>query len=136
MGDLGLIPGLGRSSGKFTPDGEVQYLEMAGISRDGYGLLSPSIYTLPSPVGEGAGVRLLLGIVPDKLPTQTNFEMGWAHNYSLPREISLAADGSLVQKPYSGLSAMRTETLKATLIVPATYPETTHAASNGLEGTV
>ena len=98
------------TDGKFTPDGEVQYLEMAGISRDGYGLLSPSIYTLPSPVGEGAGVRLLLGIVPDKLPTQKNFEMGWAHNYSLPREISLAADGTLVQKPYSGLSAMRTET--------------------------
>ena len=98
------------TDGKFTPDGEVQYLEMAGISRDGYGLLSPSIYTLPSPVGEGAGVRLLLGIVPDKLPTQKNFEMGWAPNYSLPREISLAADGTLVQKPYSGLSAMRTET--------------------------
>ena len=98
------------SDGTFSPlggqEGVLQYLEMSGI----YGLLSPSIYTLPSPVGEGAGVRLLLGIVPDKLPTQTNFEMGWAHNYSLPREISLAADGSLVQKPYSGLSAMRTET--------------------------
>ena len=36
--------------------------------------------------------------------------MGWAHNYSLPREISLAADGSLIQKPYSGLTAMRTNT--------------------------
>jgi beta-fructofuranosidase len=33
--------------------------------------------------------------------------MGWAHNYSLPREISLDANGKLVQKPYSGLSAMR-----------------------------
>ena len=99
------------TDGKFTPDGEVQYLEMGGISRDGYGLLSPTVYTLPSPTGEGSGVRLLLlGIVPDKLPTQTNFEMGWAHNYSLPREISLAADGSLIQKPYSGLDNMRTET--------------------------
>ena len=91
------------TDGKFTPDGEVQYLEMGGISRDGYGLLSPSIY-------QKDGKTLLLGIVPDKLPTQTNFEMGWAHNYSLPREISLAADGSLVQKPYSGLDGMRTET--------------------------
>jgi beta-fructofuranosidase len=36
--------------------------------------------------------------------------MGWAHNYSLPREISLAADGSLVQKPFSGLTGMRTTT--------------------------
>ena len=91
------------ADGKFTPDGEVQYLEMAGISRDGYGLLSPSIY-------QKDGKTLLLGIVPDKLPTQTNFEMGWAHNYSLPREISLAVDGSLIQKPYSGLDGMRTET--------------------------
>ena len=91
------------TDGTFTPDGEMQYLEMAGISRDGYGLLSPSIY-------QKDGKTLLLGIVPDKLPTQTNFEMGWAHNYSLPREISLAADGSLVQKPYSGLTGMRTET--------------------------
>ena len=91
------------TDGRFTPDGEVQYLEMAGISRDGYGLLSPSIY-------QDNGKTLLLGIVPDKLSTQTNFEMGWAHNYSLPREISLAADGSLVQTPYSGLSAMRTTT--------------------------
>ena len=91
------------TDGKFTPDGEVQYLEMAGISRDGYGLLSPSIY-------QKDGKTLLLGIVPDKLPTQTNFEMGWAHNYSLPREISLAADGLLVQKPYSRLTGMRTET--------------------------
>ena len=91
------------NDGKFTPDGEVQTLEMAGISRDGYGLLSPSIYQYD-------GKTLLVGIVPDKLPTQTNYEMGWAHNYSLPREISLAADGSLVQKPYSGLTGMRTET--------------------------
>ncbi len=92
------------SDGKFTPDGNgVQYLELNGISRDGYGLLSPSIY-------QKDGKTLLLGIVPDKLPTQTNFEMGWAHNYSLPREISLDANSQLVQKPYSGLTAMRTAT--------------------------
>ena len=91
------------TDGKFTAESEVQYLEMAGISRDGYGLLSPSIY-------QQDGKTLLLGIVPDKLSTQNNFEMGWAHNYSLPREISLATDGSLVQKPYSKLDGMRTET--------------------------
>ena len=91
------------SDGKFTPSGDMQYLEMNGISRDGYGLLSPSIH-------QKDGKTLLLGIVPDKLPTDENFRMGWAHNYSLPREISLAADGSLIQKPYSGLTAMRTNT--------------------------
>ena len=92
------------SDGKFVPDGNgVQYLEMGGISRDGYGLLSPTIF-------KKDGKTLLLGIVPDKLPTNTNYNMGWAHNYSLPREISLAADGSLVQKPFSGLTGMRTST--------------------------
>lgn len=87
--------------GKFTPTSEMQYLEMGGISRDGYGLLSPTIY-------QHKGKTLLLGIVPDKLPTDVNARMGWAHNYSLPRELSVAADGSLVQRPYSGLAAMRT----------------------------
>ncbi|MCR5131142.1 MAG: GH32 C-terminal domain-containing protein [Prevotella sp.] len=92
------------TDGRFTPNGSgVQYLELAGISRDGYGLLSPTIY-------QKDGKTLLLGIVPDKLPTQTNFEMGWAHNYSLPREISLDANDQIVQQPYSGLSALRTET--------------------------
>ncbi|MBR1548577.1 MAG: GH32 C-terminal domain-containing protein [Prevotella sp.] len=92
------------TDGKFTPDASgVQYLEMNGISRDGYGLLSPTILKKDDKT-------LLLGIVPDKLPTQQNYEMGWAHNYSLPREISLDASGLLVQKPYSGLTAMRTAT--------------------------
>ncbi len=92
------------ADGKFIPDGNgIQYLEMGGISRDGYGLLSPTIY-------KKDGKTLMLGIVPDILPTNVNYDMGWAHNYSLPREISLAADGSLVQKPYSGLTAMRTAT--------------------------
>ena len=81
---------------------------MGGISRDGYGLLSPTIFQ--SNDQHQTPITLLMGIVPDKLPTQTNYEMGWAHNYSLPREITLAADGTLVQKPYSGLSGMRTST--------------------------
>ena len=96
------------ADGTFQPDaGSLQYLEMGGISRDGYGLLSPTI--LPSPVSP-LTKHLLIGIVPDKLPAQQNFEMGWAHNYSLPREISLDANGQLVQQPYSGLTAMRTAT--------------------------
>lgn len=93
------------ADGKFVADNATpQYLEMGGISKDGYGLLSPSIF-------QKDGKTLMLGIVPDKLPTERNIEIGWAHNYSLPREISLAADGSLVQKPYSGLEAMRSDVL-------------------------
>ncbi len=92
------------ADGKFTPDESgMQLLEMGGISREGYGLLSPSIC-------QSNGKTLLLGIVPDKLATEENYRMGWAHNYSLPREISLAADGVLIQKPYSGMAGMRSET--------------------------
>lgn len=92
------------SDGKFTPDSNgMRYLEMGGVSRDGYGLLSPSIC-------QQDGKTLLLGIVPDKVSSDVNYRMGWAHNYSLPRELSLDANGSLVQKPYSGLAAMRTTT--------------------------
>ncbi|MCR4959017.1 MAG: GH32 C-terminal domain-containing protein [Prevotella sp.] len=95
------------SDGTFSPlegqGGALQYLEMGGISRDGFGLLSPTIC-------QQDGKTVLLGIVPDKLPTDENFKMGWAHNFSLPRQVSLAADGSLVQKPYSGLKALRTAT--------------------------
>ena len=92
------------TDGKFTPDANgVQLLELAGTSKNGYGLLSPTIY-------QKDGKTLMLGIVPDKLATAENFKMGWAHNYSLPRELSLDANGRLVQKPYSGLTAMRTTT--------------------------
>ncbi|MBQ9187107.1 MAG: GH32 C-terminal domain-containing protein [Prevotella sp.] len=92
------------ADGKFTPDQQAaQPLEMAGVSREGYGLLSPTIY-------QKDGKTLMLGIVPDKLPTQNNYDMGWAHLYSLPRELSLDASDRLVQRPYSGLTAMRTMT--------------------------
>ena len=91
------------ADGTFDPDhDQPKMLEMGGISKDGYGLLSPSIY-------QKDGKTLLLGIVPDKLPGEVNYEMGWAHNYSLPREISIDANGNLVQKPYEGLAAMRTD---------------------------
>lgn len=92
------------ADGTFVPDNDApKPLEMGGIGKDGYGLLSPTIY-------QKDGKTLLLGIVPDKLPGNVNYRMGWAHNYSLPREISLSADGTLIQKPYSGLAAMRTAT--------------------------
>lgn len=93
------------AEGKFVAENMTpQYLEMGGISKDGYGLLSPSIY-------QRDGKTIMLGIVPDKLPTEKNLEIGWAHNYSLPREIRLSDDGkSLWQKPCSELAAMRSTT--------------------------
>ena len=77
-------------------------IEFTGFARDGYGMLSPSIYQKDEKT-------IALGIVPDKLPSQANYELGYAHTYSLPREWTLDNDGTLCQKPYSGLNAMRDE---------------------------
>lgn len=60
-------------------------------SRDGFGLLSPTIYN-------HNGKTIALGIVPDKLGSQENWNLGWAHCYSLPREWSLDSNGMLVQR--------------------------------------
>jgi len=90
------------TDGKFTPQQtEAQDIEMTGTSKEGYGLLSPTIY-------QKDGKTILLGIVPDKVGGDFNYRWGWAHNYSLPREIFLSSDGkTLLQKPYSGLEGMR-----------------------------
>lgn len=90
--------------GTFSPDfAEPKTLELQGFSKDGYGFLSPTIF-------QKDGKTLMLGIVPDKLSSEDNYRLGYAHTYGLPREISLSADGTLVQKPFEGLKAMRTET--------------------------
>ena len=91
--------------GTFTPlpdyKNEPRELEMGTFGKDGYGLLSPSIT-------QHNGKNLLLGIVPDKLSLEDNASLGWAHTYSLPREVALNADNILVQQPYSGLNVLRT----------------------------
>lgn len=87
------------SHGQFQPASVApQSLEL--ISKEGFGLLSPTIY-------QHEGKTIALGIVPDKLPSETNWRLGWAHCYSLPREWSLGIDGNLIQKPWSGLQEMR-----------------------------
>ncbi len=92
------------TDGTFAADNQQPAkVELEGMSRDGYGMLSPSIL-------QADGKTIALGIVPDKLPSERNYEMGYAHTYSLPREWSLNADHELVQKPFSGLTALRTQT--------------------------
>ena len=89
-------------SGQFVPDNATpRTVELSGMAREGYGMLSPSICQVD-------GKTIALGIVPDKLSSAANYDMGWAHNYSLPREWSLTEDGTLLQKPYEGLTALRT----------------------------
>lgn len=89
------------SDGKFVPDANStspKGVEL--ISKDGFGLLSPTIY-------QHEGKTIALGIVPDKLPSSVNYSLGWAHCYSLPREWSLDSQGNLLQKPFEGLRAAR-----------------------------
>ena len=91
-------------NGQFVPDNATPHtVELTGMAREGYGMLSPSIC-------QADGKTIALGIVPDKLASAVNYDMGWAHNYSLPREWTLTDDGVLHQKPYSGLTALRTDT--------------------------
>ena len=87
--------------GTFKPDFE-KPLDLELVNGLGYGLLSPTIY-------QKDGKTLLLGIVPDKLSTSENCDLGWAHLYSFPREISLDEEGKLVQKPFSGLEDLRAD---------------------------
>ena len=92
------------SNGTFsTTQSAPKTVELSGMARDGYGLLSPTII-------QKDGKTIALGIVPDKLPSNQNYNMGWAHTLSLPREWSIDAQGELVQKPYSGLTALRSQT--------------------------
>lgn len=70
------------------------------MSRHGLGLLSPTVYRHNSKV-------IALGIVPDVLPSDKNYELGWAHCYSLPREWSINDKGELQQRPASTLTGLR-----------------------------
>ncbi len=95
------------SNGSFaTTQSAPKTVELSGLARDGYGLLSPTIL-------QKDGKTIALGIVPDKLSSNQNYAAGWAHTLSFPREWSIDAQGELVQKPYSGLSALRSETTVA-----------------------
>lgn len=92
------------ADGTFAPDANSSAPRLVEMnSRQGFGLLSPTIYNHD-------GKTIVLGIVPDKLPSSDNWNLGWAHCYSLPREWSLAADGALVQKPFESLAGLRTAT--------------------------
>lgn len=94
--------------GTFNPlpayQNEPKEMELSGMGKEGYGLLSPSLYQTE------AGKYLAIGIVPDKLNSNANYSLGWAHTYSLPRELMLDENNQLTQKPYSGLSGLRTKT--------------------------
>jgi len=89
------------ANGTFNPYSSIpKEVELGTMGKRGYGLLSPSVMQKDSKT-------IAIGIVPDKLPSQTNLALGWAHLYSLPREWSLDDNNNLIQIPYSGTSNMR-----------------------------
>lgn len=97
------------ADGTFAPDsnsGTPRDFEL--ISKEGYGLLSPTIY-------QKDGKTIVLGIVPDKVATSENCKWGWAHLYSFPREITLDSQGNLLQRPFDGLRDLRSADASATL---------------------
>lgn len=93
-----------REDGTFQPDANSSAPKNIELTaKEGFGLLSPTIY-------RHDGQTIALGIVPDKLSGQDNWNLGWAHCYSLPRLWSLDDKGSLVQKPHPSLEGLRTST--------------------------
>lgn len=91
------------NEGHFIADDETpQTIELPGLAKDGFGLLSPSIF-------QKDGKTIVLGIVPDKVSTTLNYTLGWAHLYSYPREWYLDEHNNLCQRPYSGLYDFRTQ---------------------------
>lgn len=92
------------ADGTFSSTAWPDNIELPGFAKDGYGLLSPSIM-------QADGKTVAMGIVPDKLDSYINYQHGWAHAYSLPREWSLDQKGRLVQKPWEGLDALRSDAL-------------------------
>src|SRR5665648_83251 len=90
------------NDGTFNPFSETpKEVELGTMGSNGYGLLSPSVM-------QKDGKTIAIGIVPDKLPSYNNLQLGWAHLYSLPREWSLDSDNNLIQQPYSGTQDLRT----------------------------
>lgn len=94
--------------GTFTPYPELygeyqtpETIELPGMAKDGFGLLSPSIM-------QKDGKTIALGIVPDRASSTLNYTLGYAHMYCFPRELYLDGAKHLCQKPYEGLAALHT----------------------------
>lgn len=86
-----------------TTQAEPKTIELPGLAKAGYGLLSPTIL-------QKDGKTIVIGIVPDKLSSNANYQAGWAHTFSFPREWTIDAQGELLQRPYEGLQNLRSST--------------------------
>jgi sucrose-6-phosphate hydrolase SacC (GH32 family) len=60
----------------------------------------------PTPMIEENGEIVVMGIIPDQRSPAELSAAGWAHLYSLPRLLSIYADGSIVQRPHRSVEAL------------------------------
>lgn len=60
----------------------------------------------PTPMVEPDGQIVVMGIIPDERPPKQLSAAGWAHLYSLPRSLSIEADGTIAQKPHQSVEAL------------------------------
>lgn len=58
----------------------------------------------PTPHIASDGSVITMGIIPDQRSPKECWRAGWAHLYSLPRQLSLDAHGRLEQRPWEGLA--------------------------------
>jgi sucrose-6-phosphate hydrolase SacC (GH32 family) len=89
----------------------------------------------PTPLHDANGRAIVMGIIPDERSPEETWKAGWAHLYSLPRVLSVGADGRLQQAPLEGVRAGRKLVHQASgLVVPAGERTTLHpGAGTGVE---
>lgn len=88
------------ADGTFEAVTEARTVELEDFAVNGYGLMSPSVL-------QKDGKTIVIGIVPDKLPSDKDVEKGWSHTFSLPREWHISDNNYLFQSPFEGLKSMR-----------------------------
>lgn len=88
------------TDGTFNATTDARKVELEDFAVNGYGLMSPSVL-------QKDGKTIVIGIVPDKLPSDKDVEKGWSHTFSLPREWHISDNNYLLQSPFEGLKSMR-----------------------------
>jgi sucrose-6-phosphate hydrolase SacC (GH32 family) len=63
----------------------------------------------PTPFIDRSGRITVIGIAPDLRNPREAWQAGWRHVYGLPRELTLGADGTLIQRPLAALRKLRGE---------------------------
>jgi beta-fructofuranosidase len=89
------------SGSRFTPD----HTKPKKFDLINGPLLAPSIST------DEAGRIIAIGIIPETRSSEAQNAAGWAHTYSLPRQLRLMNDGNLAQIPHPNLCRLREENI-------------------------